>query len=70
MYTTTIKITRDMIEQIEDGSLKIKCGQWVQYTWLRKKSRFVGVTKAGSIWAVHNRYGKFNAQAQSIKKFQ
>ena len=70
MYTTTIKITQDMIEQIEDGSLKIKCGQWVQYAWMSKKSRFVGVTKAGSIWAVHSCYGKFCTQAQSIKKFQ
>ena len=70
MYTTTIKITQDMIEQIEAGQLTIKCGQWVQYAWMLKKSRFVGVTKAGSIWAVHSKYQKFNTQAQRIKKFQ
>ncbi len=70
MYTTTIFITQDMIQQIEDGKLKIKCGQWVQYAWMAKKSRFVGVTKAGSIWAVHSRYSKFYTQAKSIKKFQ
>ena len=70
MYTTTIKITKDMIEKIEAGNLTIKCGQWVQYPWMKKKSRFVGVTKAKSIWSVHSKYEKFITQAQSIKKFQ
>ena len=70
MYTTTITITKDMLQQIEDGKLKIKCGQWIQYAWMSKKSRFVGVTKRGSIWSIHAKYGKFTKQAQSIKKFQ
>lgn len=70
MYTTTITITHEMMEQIEAGNLMIKCGQWVQYAWMSKKSRFVGVTKSGSIWAVHSEYQKFYTQTESIKKFQ
>ena len=70
MYKTTIKITEDMIEKIEAGEIKIKCGQWVQYEWMSEKSRFVGVTRNGSIWAVHSKYKKFNTQAQRIKRFQ
>lgn len=69
-YTSTIKITHKMIQEIESGNLSIKSGQWVQYEGMTKKSRFVGVTKAGSIWAVHNKYSRFNKQTKSIKKFQ
>ena len=69
-YSSTIIITQKMFSQIEAGELQIKSGQWVQYSWLNKKSRFVGVTKAGSVWAVHSKYGKYNTQSAAIKKFQ
>lgn len=70
MYTKTIKITMDMLQQIEDGKIKIKCGQWVQYHWLANKSRWIGVSRSGACWAVHSRYGKFTKQVQSFKIFQ
>jgi hypothetical protein len=70
MYAKTITITKNMLAKIESGDIKIKSGQWIQYAWLDKKSRFVGVTNSRSVWAVHSRYGKYNTQSQSIKKFQ
>jgi len=69
-YSSTITITENMLDKIESGELKIKGGQWVQYAWLNKKSRFVGVTKSGSVWVVHSGYGKYNTQSTTIKKFQ
>tara|TARA_Y100000592_G_C5470389_1_gene319101 strand:+ start:1322 stop:1534 length:213 start_codon:yes stop_codon:yes gene_type:complete len=70
VYKATIKITAEMIEKIEKGEIKIKSGQWVQYEWLTNKSRFVGVTRSGSVWAVHSKYGKFNIQAKRIQRFK
>ena len=70
MYTETITITEDMIAKLEAGSIKIRAGQWIKFPWLTKKSRFVGVTKAGSIWAIHKNYGKFQAQIDRIKEIK
>jgi hypothetical protein len=69
-YTKTIVITMDMIDSIENGDIKIKSGQWVKYEWMKTKSRFVGVTKSGSIWAVHKDYSKYITQNENIKRFQ
>ena len=70
MYTKTIIITEDMLDGISSGEIVIKCGQWVQYRWLKNKSRWIGVSRSGAFWAVHNRYGKFTKQTKSFKIFQ
>ena len=40
MYTKTIIITEEMLDGISSGEIVIKCGQWVQYRWLKNKSRW------------------------------
>lgn len=70
MYKKTIIITEDMLDGIVSGQIKIQCGQWVQYRWLKNKSRWIGVSRSGACWAVHSKYGKFIKQVQSFKTFQ
>jgi len=70
MYTKTILIDFDMLQKIEAGKIKIKSGQWIQYKWLPTKSRFVGVTKTRSIWALHTKYNRYTEQARNFKHFQ
>lgn len=70
MYTKTIVIDFDMLSQIQEGKIKIRSGQWIQYQWLQTKSRFVGVTKTQSVWSIHNKYNKYTEQARNIKRFQ
>ena len=37
-----------------NGQIKLQTGQWIQLAWLKQKSRFVGITRGGSFWAIHN----------------
>ena len=69
-YKKTIQIDSNTFEQIQNGNIHIKSGQWVKYVWLQKKSRFVGVTRSNIVWALHTNYQKYTMQAQRIKKFQ
>jgi len=75
-YQKTITITSEIIERLENGELTIQSGQWVQIPNILRKSRFVGITKSGSLWIVHSGTkkitftSKFLGQCKTIKKFQ
>lgn len=75
-YQKTITLTSEIIESLENGELTIQAGQWVQIEGIKRKSRFVGITKSGSLWIVHSGCkkisfrNKFLGQCKTIKKFQ
>lgn len=75
-YQKTITITSETLEKLENGELRIQAGQWVKIESTRRKSRFVGITKSGSLWIVHagnkkiSFKDKFLGQCKSIKNFQ
>ena len=75
-YQKTITLTSEALEKLENGELTIQAGQWVQIEGIRRKSRFVGITKSGSLWIVHagnkkiSFTNKFLGQCKTIKKFQ
>lgn len=72
-YQPTIHIDNEQLEQIAAGKLKIQCGQWIQLAWTKNKSRWVGLTKAKTFWAVHNHgysMKKFSQQCKTLKLWQ
>ena len=49
----------EVYRQIESGRLKVQTGQWIQFS-RGATSRFVCLTKAGTIWAIHPSGGTFS----------
>jgi hypothetical protein len=52
-YQSTVFIDNKKHNQLQDGTLKLQCGQWIQLAWCDKPSRWVGLTKGRTLWAVH-----------------
>ena len=72
MFVPTIVLTNEIIERIEKGEIRLRCGQWVQIPHCTKRSRFVCLSKGKSLWIVH--YGgrspmvKFNTLCKRRKQ--
>jgi hypothetical protein len=64
-YRPTVIIGTDELIALGEGTLTLQCGQWIQLAYSNTKSRWVGLTRAGSLWAVHKdggpRHGKHDA---------
>lgn len=66
-YQPTIHLDFAMLEQLRIGELQLQCGQWILLPKARHRSRWVGLTQGGSLWAAHFPYGRQgNAQFQSM----
>ena len=52
-YQKAVPINNSHIELIRAGMMNMQRGQWIQLAWATTPSRWVGVTKAGVLWAVH-----------------
>ena len=67
-YQPTIYIDNEKYIKILAGELKLQCGQWIQLAWCDKPSRWVGLTKAKSVWAVHYpiNMSQFKSMCKSI----
>lgn len=55
-YTKTVTLQGSDLTALHTGALKLQCGQWVHIAPLsegQKPSRFVGVTKGGTIVMAH-----------------
>ena len=52
-YQSTVLIDNEKHTQLYEGTLKLQCGQWIQLAWCDKPSRWVGLTKGRTLWAVH-----------------
>jgi hypothetical protein len=71
-YQATILIDNQIYTQLQNGTLRLQCGQWIQLAWCDKPSRWVGLTKSGTLWAVHYpvRLDKFKALCVNIDRFK
>lgn len=71
-FQPTILIDNDLYTKIESGEVKLQCGQWIQLEWCDKPSRWVGLTKAKTLWAVHYpvTMKQFSTLCQNINRFQ
>jgi len=69
-YKPTIFIDNEEHNKLQEGTLKIQCGQWIQLAWCDKPSRWVGLTKSGTLWATHwpNKTDQFVALCQVIDR--
>jgi len=47
-----------------------RCGQWVRLGWLDKRSRFIGVSRAGVITMDHSSGGNFKAFSDKVQAFK
>ena len=53
-YTKAINVWAPGVEQaIRQGNLRLQPGQWVKCGEQAKPSRWVGISRGGSLWAVH-----------------
>lgn len=52
-FQKTINISIEQLEKLENGEITLQCGQWVKFSWIQKKSRWIGITPNRSIWAIH-----------------
>ena len=71
-YKKTIRLSIADISNLEKGTLKLQVGQWVEILSSGDKSRFVGITRSGSLWFVHGLFGchstkKFLSSVEAIK---
>ena len=71
-YQPTILIDNEKHTQLQNGTLEIQCGQWIQLAWCDKPSRWVGLTKGGTLWAVHYpvEIAQFKTLCTNIVRFQ
>lgn len=74
-YTKTIWLSIDDITRLENGTMRLQPGQWVQIMNSGDKSRFVGRTSSGSLWFVHGLFGfhstkRFLSQCDAIKYYK
>ena len=71
-YQTTILIDNQKYTQLQEGTLKLQCGQWIQLEWCDKPSRWVGLTKGRTLWAVHYpvKADHFKALCVNIDRFK
>ena len=71
-YTTTILLSIRDLDDIISGKLRMQVGQWVMLPNARTSSRYVGITKAETLWFCHGLFGyhspsKFLNMCKSIK---
>ena len=57
-YLQTLVLTNPLLVALHEGQLKLQSGQWIKFDDRGKSSRFVRVTRGGSIWAVHPNGGR------------
>ena len=71
-YQPTILIDNEKHTQLQNGTLKLQCGQWIQLAWCDKPSRWVGLTKGRTLWAVHYPFKieQFKTLCINIDRFQ
>jgi len=70
-YRATVHIGIKEIEDLRHGRLVLQAGQWVRLAWSATKSRWVGISRGGSLWLAHWEGGhdgsKFAALCEAIK---
>ena len=67
-------MTTETIQALENGTMKLQCGQWVRFG--STLSRYVGRTVVGALWMVHStrpdktifNMGKFQRMNKRFKK--
>ncbi len=71
-FQPTVLIDNAKCIQLQEGTLKLQCGQWIQLAWCDKPSRWIGLTKGGSIWAAHYpvKTDRFISMCQNINRPQ
>ena len=73
-YQKTIDMTTETIAALENGTMKLQCGQWVRFG--STLSRYIGRTSVGGLWMVHStnphktifNMGKFQRMNKRYKK--
>ncbi len=70
-YQSTVFIDNEKHTQLYNGTLKLQCGQWIQLAWCDKPSRWVGLTKGRTLWAVHYpvKTDQFKTLCKNIDRF-
>lgn len=63
MYVETIKLTNSDMVRLRNGTLRLRCGQWVVLPYDTRKSRWVGTLKGDA------QHRQFLAMAQSRSMF-
>ena len=53
-FGPTVLIDNGNIDRYVTGQKRLQTGQWVQFAWLSRRSRWIGVSKAGVIHAQHS----------------
>ena len=47
-----------------------RCGQWLRTAWEKKRSRFIGVSRAGVIVMDHSSGGDFKSFSKKVQAFR
>ena len=57
MFAPVIEIDNDLYDKLTTGEVMLRPGQWVRFEWCDRKSRWVGLSPAGVVWAQHYNMG-------------
>lgn len=70
-FQPTILVDNELYIKIQNGEVKLQCGQWIRLAWCDRPSRWVGLTKARSLWAVHYpvKMSQFKTLCENINRF-
>ena len=53
-YQPTVLIGNAEIDAIKVGAMRLQPGQWIKLDWCSHRSRWVGLSSAGILLAVHH----------------
>ena len=70
-FTSTIFIDDNNIDMFTSGQTQLKTGQWVKFSWVPRRSRWVGVSRAGVIHAYHGPHaGHGSSFARRVRAYK
>jgi len=62
MFCKTINVDNELLIKLQNGTVKLRPGQWIKLAWCDRKARWIGRNPAsGTLWVSH--YPWDNAQA-------
>lgn len=73
LFQITSFVDNRSVDTFADGTLitrKPRCGQWIKLGWLDRRSRFIGVSRGGTLVIDHESGGDFEAFSRKVQAFR
>ena len=73
MFHKTINVDNELLSKLENGTVKLRSGQWIKLEWCDRKARWIGRNpKSKTVWVSHypwdNTQAMFDARSKSMRE--